>query len=106
MPLIIQRRPRDAHASESPPQQAAALSLREAAATLRRHHAKSGLREIRLSIGEPQHATPAFIKDALSANLGGLASYPTTLGSGELRRSIAAWLKRRYGLGGIDRRPR
>ncbi|KFB67462.1 succinyldiaminopimelate transaminase [Candidatus Accumulibacter vicinus] len=59
-------------------------------------------REIRLSIGEPQHATPAFIKDALSAGLGGLASYPSTLGSGELRRSIAAWLQRRYGLPGID----
>jgi len=61
-----------------------------------------GLREIRLSIGEPQHATPAFIKDALSANLAGLASYPTTLGSGELRRSLAAWLSRRYGLDDLD----
>ena len=59
-------------------------------------------REIRLSIGEPQHATPAFIRNALSAGLGGLASYPSTLGSSELRKSIAAWLQRRYGLQGID----
>ncbi len=59
-------------------------------------------REIRLSIGEPQHATPAFIREALTAGLGGLANYPTTLGSSELRLSIAAWLKRRYGLDGID----
>ena len=59
-------------------------------------------REIRLSIGEPQHATPAFIREALTAGLGGLANYPTTLGSSELRLSIAAWLKRRYGLGDID----
>ena len=59
-------------------------------------------REIRLSIGEPQHATPAFIRNALSAGLGGLASYPSTLGSSELRNSIAAWLQRRYGLQGID----
>ncbi|WP_300454657.1 succinyldiaminopimelate transaminase [Accumulibacter sp.] len=58
--------------------------------------------EIRLSIGEPQHATPTFIKDALTANLGGLASYPSTLGSAELRHAIAAWLERRYGLSGID----
>ena len=58
--------------------------------------------EIRLSIGEPQHATPGFIKDALTAGLSGLASYPTTLGSDELRRSIVAWLQRRYGLSGID----
>ena len=34
-------------------------------------------KEIRLSIGEPQHATPAFIKDALTAGLDGLANYPT-----------------------------
>jgi N-succinyldiaminopimelate aminotransferase len=60
------------------------------------------LREIRLSIGEPQHATPAFIKEALSANLAGLASYPSTLGSVELRRSLAAWLGRRYGLIDLD----
>ncbi|MEF8719267.1 MAG: succinyldiaminopimelate transaminase [Candidatus Accumulibacter necessarius] len=59
-------------------------------------------REIRLSIGEPQHETPAFIKDALTAGLAGLATYPTTLGSSELRRGIAAWLERRYGLHGID----
>ena len=31
------------------------------------------LREIRLSLGEPHHATPAFIKDPLRANLAGLA---------------------------------
>ena len=60
------------------------------------------LREIRLSIGEPQHATPAFIKDALTASLAGLASYPTTLGSADLRRCLAAWLARRYGLHEID----
>jgi N-succinyldiaminopimelate aminotransferase len=64
------------------------------------------LREIRLSIGEPQHATPAFIKDALTAGLSGLASYPTTLGSDELRRSIAAWLQRRYGLTASTRKRR
>ena len=59
-------------------------------------------REIRLSIGEPQHETPAFIKEALNAGLSGLANYPTTLGLPVLRQAIAAWLERRYGLGGID----
>ncbi|MFZ2855814.1 MAG: succinyldiaminopimelate transaminase [Rhodocyclaceae bacterium] len=59
-------------------------------------------REIKLSIGEPQHETPAFIKEALSAGLGGLANYPTTLGSPALRQAIAAWMERRYGLAGID----
>jgi N-succinyldiaminopimelate aminotransferase len=37
-------------------------------------------REIRFSIGEAHHATPAFIKKALIAGFGGLASYPTTRG--------------------------
>jgi N-succinyldiaminopimelate aminotransferase len=60
------------------------------------------LREIRLSIGEPQHATPGFIKAVLSEQLGGLANYPTTLGSLALRRSIGAWLERRYGLADVD----
>ncbi|WP_313951857.1 succinyldiaminopimelate transaminase [Accumulibacter sp.] len=60
------------------------------------------LREIRLSIGEPQHVTPTFIKDALTAGLAGLAAYPTTLGSAELRRSLVGWLARRYGLQGLD----
>jgi len=59
-------------------------------------------REIKLSIGEPQHETPAFIKEALTAGLGGLAGYPTTLGNAGLRRAIAAWIERRYGLSGID----
>ena len=47
---------------------------------------------INLSIGEPKHATPALIKDALTANFGGLANYPTTAGSPELRQAISAWL--------------
>jgi N-succinyldiaminopimelate aminotransferase len=53
-------------------------------------------RPISLSIGEPKHATPQFIKDALTANLGGLANYPTTAGSDALRDAIANWLAMRY----------
>jgi N-succinyldiaminopimelate aminotransferase len=56
------------------------------------------LAEIKLSIGEPQHATPQFIMDALSGNLKGLANYPTTQGTPALRQAIAAWCGRRYGL--------
>ncbi|WP_153159533.1 succinyldiaminopimelate transaminase [Zoogloea sp. 1C4] len=58
----------------------------------------AGYSAIRLSIGEPQHATPEFIKQSLIDNLGGLANYPTTQGSDALRQSIAGWLERRYGL--------
>ena len=60
------------------------------------------LPEIKLSIGEPQHATPEFIKQALIDGLSGLANYPTTLGSPLLRRAIADWMERRYGLSAID----
>ena len=60
------------------------------------------LREIRLSIGEPQHETPPFIKEALTAGVSGLANYPTTLGLPALRQAIAAWLQRRYALDGVD----
>jgi N-succinyldiaminopimelate aminotransferase len=64
--------------------------------------APPGLHEIRLSIGEPQHETPAFIKEALAANLKGLANYPTTSGSDALRNAIAGWLAHRYGIPAPD----
>ena len=53
---------------------------------------------INLSIGEPKHTTPQLIKDALVANLAGLANYPTTIGSNELREAISSWISRRYGI--------
>ncbi|MGB9129147.1 MAG: succinyldiaminopimelate transaminase [Thiobacillus sp.] len=56
------------------------------------------LAPINLSIGEPKHPTPQFIKDALVAGLGGLSNYPITQGSDALRASIAAWAGRRYGV--------
>ncbi|MDO8349609.1 MAG: aminotransferase class I/II-fold pyridoxal phosphate-dependent enzyme, partial [Gallionella sp.] len=59
-------------------------------------------RPISLSIGEPKHATPPFIKDALTDNLAGLANYPTTAGSDALRATIADWLARRYGIPAPD----
>jgi N-succinyldiaminopimelate aminotransferase len=59
---------------------------------------------IRLSIGEPQHATPGFILDALTAHLDGLATYPTTLGLEELREAMAEALARRHGLSALDAR--
>ena len=55
-----------------------------------------------LSIGEPKHPTPDFIKQALSANLEKLANYPLTKGSVELRRAIGDYLTRRYTLGQLD----
>ena len=60
------------------------------------------LQPIKLSIGEPKHATPQFIKDALVAGLNGLANYPTTAGSDALRTVISDWLARRYGIPAPD----
>jgi N-succinyldiaminopimelate aminotransferase len=53
---------------------------------------------ISLGMGEPKHPTPKFIEQALADNLAGLAVYPTTIGSPEMRAAIAGWLERRYNL--------
>jgi N-succinyldiaminopimelate aminotransferase len=56
------------------------------------------VRPISLGIGEPRHATPAFIEQALSADLGGLARYPATAGEPALREACARWARQRYGI--------
>ncbi|MBY4594274.1 succinyldiaminopimelate transaminase [bacterium BD-1] len=56
-------------------------------------------RPISLGIGEPRHATPDFIKRAMTGALDtGLAGYPPTAGDPSLREACAAWLARRYGV--------
>ena len=59
-------------------------------------------KQIRLSIGEPQHETPEIILNSLNASSHRVAKYPTTQGSIELRESISAWVERRFGIGEID----
>ncbi len=53
---------------------------------------------ISLGIGEPKHATPALIEDALMRALPGLSSYPATAGEQQLREAITGWVQRRYGV--------
>ena len=53
---------------------------------------------ISLGIGEPKHATPQLILDALSESFAGLAAYPATAGEPALRQACANWLARRYGV--------
>jgi N-succinyldiaminopimelate aminotransferase len=62
----------------------------------------AGMRPINLSIGEPKHPTPALLKNALAAALDGLAVYPLTAGSPQLRQAIAGWVGRRYGIPAPD----
>ena len=57
------------------------------------------LAHIAMSIGEPQHAPPAFVMEALRDNLHRLGSYPATAGGIELREAAARWLERRFALG-------
>lgn len=57
---------------------------------------------VNLSIGEPKHATPSIITEALAKNLSGLASYPTTIGVPALREAINQWLQRRYGIPALN----
>ena len=57
---------------------------------------------ISLGLGEPRHATPKLIADAMIGAIArspsGLASYPATAGEPALREAFAQWLGRRYGL--------
>ena len=53
---------------------------------------------IRLDLGEPRRAVPAFARGALSANAGLLATYPANDGSEALLLAIRDWILRRYGV--------
>ena len=59
-------------------------------------------RAISLAIGEPKHATPRLVLDALCAGGPGLANYPMTMGSPALREAIAGWLSRRHAVPPLD----
>ena len=61
-------------------------------------------RPIPLSIGEPQHATPTLIRQAITDHLDGLSVYPATAGQELLREAIATWFVRRYRLKALDPR--
>ena len=50
------------------------------------------------SIGDPREPTPPFIPAALKAAVPAVSQYPTVPGLPELRRAVAAYVKRRFGL--------
>ena len=58
----------------------------------------AGLRAINLSIGEPKHAAPQCVKDAIVGALDGLSSYPPTKGDPKLRQAISDWIGKRYNI--------
>ncbi len=61
-----------------------------------------GIDHIALSIGEPRHAAPQFVRDVLADALDKLSAYPSTKGLPALRATIADWLKARFRLNRID----
>jgi N-succinyldiaminopimelate aminotransferase len=58
----------------------------------------ANLKPISLSIGEPKHQSPAFVKQALIDNIDQVAVYPATRGGQPLREAIAQWLQQRFNL--------
>ena len=53
---------------------------------------------ISLGIGEPRHATPPLVLDALAHATQALAAYPATAGLPALREACVGWVQRRYGV--------
>jgi N-succinyldiaminopimelate aminotransferase len=64
----------------------------------------AGRDHIALSIGEPKHAAPDFVRDQLISHLHNLSVYPSTRGLVKLRETTAEWLERRFRLpeGALD----
>ncbi|MEE4204629.1 MAG: aminotransferase class I/II-fold pyridoxal phosphate-dependent enzyme, partial [Halieaceae bacterium] len=57
---------------------------------------------IPLTIGEPRHAAPGLVIEALASALGEISRYPATRGMPALRQAIADWATQRFALPGLD----
>jgi N-succinyldiaminopimelate aminotransferase len=57
-----------------------------------------GVIPIALSLGEPQHAPPAFLAETIAREAAGWSKYPLVRGTDEARAAIVGWLTRRYRL--------
>jgi acetylornithine aminotransferase len=60
--------------------------------------AAAGMPVIDFSIGDPREPTPPFIPAALKAAVPEVSQYPTVSGLGELRRAVASYAGRRFGV--------
>lgn len=59
---------------------------------------KPGKPPLIMSLGEPQHAFPAFVTEEIARNAASFGKYPPIIGTGAFRDAAAGWLGRRYGL--------
>ena len=53
---------------------------------------------VNMSVGEPRHPMPELLAGVLAETNGDFGKYPPIKGTEALRKAIAAWLTRRYGL--------
>ncbi len=59
---------------------------------------EAGGEVVHMTIGDPQHAFPAWVTDVISEHAIGFNSYPPNEGAPELRQAFCNWLTRRYGV--------
>jgi len=64
----------------------------------RREASARGVQVIDFGMGDPNEETEAFIRDAIAANLPARCGYPRAIGLLELRRAIAEWCDKRFGV--------
>lgn len=57
-----------------------------------------GIDPVIMSLGEPQHPSPAILAETVAAHAGDWNRYPPVAGTPELLAAITDWLRRRYGL--------
>ena len=55
---------------------------------------------IDMTAGDPKETMPGFVVDRMAEAKHLLGTYPLTRGSEDLRKTIASWIERRYGLAG------
>jgi len=58
----------------------------------------AGERLIDFSLGDPVEPTPEFIRETAAAAIPAVSQYPTVAGLASLRRAIAGWVERRFGV--------
>jgi acetylornithine aminotransferase len=58
----------------------------------------SGRTIVDFGVGDPREETPALVRDALADAIEPISSYPRAAGLPALRRAIAAWVERRFGV--------
>ena len=64
----------------------------------KRRIAERGVELIDFGVGDPRERTPSLIREALLANVDEISSYPLAQGLPELRKAIADWSRRRFGV--------